>query len=288
MLQSSLLTNSRMDSVHTPKIGMGPGFPARRRETIDGHRQAVKRVLDVMRLNLTNPLDLTKLAKVASMSRYHFLRVFEEVTGVSPLRFLASLRIERAKKLLLETSLPVTTICFDVGYNSLGTFTRLFVEYVGVSPLSFRNLPVKLRQRSLVSLIAGHLERRRHASSLRTLSGSIRCPEEFTGVSFVGLFETAIPQRKPVDGTIVVRNGVFDLALPQASRSYWVLAAGLAEGYADSQFLILSGENLFVGSRQIYCTASGAVIPQLCDLTLRRPDDFDPPILTALPLLLGA
>src|ERR1700735_4494171 len=124
MLQSSLPPNLQMASVNSAKFGVRCGFPARRRETIDAHKQAVKRVLDAMRLNQSDPLDLTKLAKIALMSRYHFLRVFEEVTGVSPLRFLASLRIELAKRLLIETSLPITTICFDVGYNSIGSFTR--------------------------------------------------------------------------------------------------------------------------------------------------------------------
>jgi AraC-like DNA-binding protein len=276
-----------MDSVHAEKIGMRSGFPARRRETVDGHRQAVRKVLDMMRLNLANPFDLAELAKIASMSRYHFLRVFEEVTGVSPLRFLASLRMERAKNLLLETSQSVTSICFEVGYNSLGTFTRLFVEHVGVSPLSFRSLPAKLEQSSLMSLVSGYLERRRPSRSIQTLSGSIRYPEGPNCVSFVGLFETAIPQRKPVDGTIVMRNGVFNLALPQSSRSYWVLAAGFPADSGIPESLTLSRADLFVGSCQVYCTSKGYVIPHSCELTLRRPDDFDPPILTALPLLLG-
>ena len=270
------------------RIGMRAGFHARRLETIDTHRQAVKRVLDVMRLNKTDELDLTKLAKIASMSRFHFLRVFEDVTGVSPLRFLASLRIDRAKRLLIETSLPVTTICLDVGYSSLGTFTRLFTEYVGVAPLSFRRLPAKLGHQSLVSLIARYLAQRKPTCRDQILSGHIEAEKDFAGISFVGVFETAIPQRRPVDGTIVMRDRAFELALPIRSQSYWIMAAGFSAGSDAIHSLTLSSSDLFVASRQVFCTNYGKIVPNTCCLSLRRPDDFDPPILTALPILLGA
>jgi AraC family transcriptional regulator len=288
MLQSSVLLNSEIDSVHAAMSGVRSGFTARRRGTIEGHRVAVKRVLDLMRKDLSKPLDIAEMARVALISRYHFLRVFEAVTGVSPHRFLASLRIEQAKSLLIDTSLPVTTICFEVGYSSLGTFTRLFVEYVGISPLSFRRLSSKLAQQSLMSLIARYLKHRQPSRSNQTISGRVRGPEDFAGVSFVGLFETSIPQRRPLDGTIVIQKGVFELALPNRSQSYWIMAAGLPAGSDAFQSLILPRSELFVTSSQVFCTVSGAVIPHTCELTLRRPDEFDPPILTALPLLLGA
>jgi AraC-like DNA-binding protein len=287
MLQSTLLPNSRTDSALAARNGRASEFLVKRRETIEEHRQAVKRVLDVMRLSLTNPLDLAELAKVASMSRYHFLRVFETVTGVSPLRFLASLRIERAKRLLIETSLSVTTICFDVGYNSVGTFTRLFTEYVGVAPVSFRRLAANLGHRSLVSLIARYLAQSNTICRDHILSGCIEVEKDSVGISFVGVFETAIPQRRPVDGTVVMGSNTFELALPTRSQSYWIMAVGFSAGSDAIHSLTLSSPDLFVASRQVFCTNYGAILPSTCHLGLRRLDDFDPPILTALPILLG-
>ena len=58
-----------------------------------------------------NALDWNTLAEIACMSRYHFLRIFEGLTGVGPHRFLIALRIERsAKQLLLETAMEVSDV----------------------------------------------------------------------------------------------------------------------------------------------------------------------------------
>src|ERR1017187_6409826 len=121
-------------------------------ETLECHKRAIGTVIDVVRKDPSAQLDLSAMAAIASMSECHFLRVFKEVTSVSPVRFVAALRIERAKHLLLETSLPVTTICFEVGYNSQGTFTRLFTEYVGLSPSSFRRLKPTYSVNNLVNV----------------------------------------------------------------------------------------------------------------------------------------
>src|SRR5207237_652416 len=83
---------------------------------------------------------LAELADSACMSAFHFSRVFSAVTGISPARFLAALRMAAAKRLLLASERRITEICMDVGYNSLGTFTTLFNEFVGIAPTRFREL----------------------------------------------------------------------------------------------------------------------------------------------------
>src|SRR2546430_14800296 len=97
-----------------------------RPDTIESHRENVLEVIRTMRRDPCTTLDLSSMARIASMSRHHFLRVFEGVTQVSPGRFLAALRMEGAKRMLMETSLPVTSVCYEIGYSSLGTFTRQF------------------------------------------------------------------------------------------------------------------------------------------------------------------
>ena len=72
------------------------------------------------------------------------MRVFEEITGTTPHHFLACLRVQRAKELLLNSQSPITEICFDVGYASLGSFSATFSTLVGVSPQQFRQLPKRL------------------------------------------------------------------------------------------------------------------------------------------------
>src|ERR1019366_3452784 len=143
------------------------------------------------------PLDLEALAAAAYMSRYHFLRVFEDVTSISPARFLAALRMHQAKRLLLETTLAVTSICFEVGYNSLGTFARLFTDSVGVNPSSFRKLGEAGAGRSLEALTPDNLQG--PLRSGRTISGSVRGPADFHGVIFLGAFSSPIPHQRPVN-----------------------------------------------------------------------------------------
>src|SRR4051812_1237348 len=101
-------------------------------------RQGIVRALEAMRLRLADPMSLEYLAKTAAMSRFHFERVFHEVTGLPPFQFLSAMRLVRARQLVLNTDAPITAICFDVGYSSVGTFTRRFTASVGMSPRRLR------------------------------------------------------------------------------------------------------------------------------------------------------
>jgi hypothetical protein len=76
----------------------------------------------------------------ARLSPWHLLRAFRQTFGETPHNFLTRLRLERAQQLLTVTSRPVTEICFDVGFTSLGSFSSLFRRKVGLSPAEFRRL----------------------------------------------------------------------------------------------------------------------------------------------------
>ena len=81
---------------------------------------------------------IARLASVSGVSKAHFARCFKEAFGVPPHRYLLTRRIERAKTLLRDTDLPVTEIAFQTGWNSLGTFGRVFGDVTGESPSSLR------------------------------------------------------------------------------------------------------------------------------------------------------
>src|SRR5262249_4764130 len=84
------------------------------------------------------PLDVPALARIACASEAHFIRTFRATFGETPHRYLQRRRVERAMWLLRETDQSVTSICFDVGFTSLGTFSRTFREIVGQSPVAYR------------------------------------------------------------------------------------------------------------------------------------------------------
>jgi transcriptional regulator GlxA family with amidase domain len=95
-------------------------------------------VRDLMRDCLDEELTLADLSEEAELSAWHFLRAFRTAFGETPHEFLTRVRLERAKDLLTVSSRPVTEICFDVGFTSLGSFSTLFRRQVGLSPAEFR------------------------------------------------------------------------------------------------------------------------------------------------------
>ncbi|MFL5686613.1 MAG: helix-turn-helix transcriptional regulator [Chloroflexota bacterium] len=107
------------------------------REAEDLNRRLL-RARDSMDLAYSEPLDVRTVAAVAHVSPAHFIRCFRSVFGETPHRYLQRRRVERSMFLLRETDRSVTDICFDVGFTSLGTFSRMFREIVGETPSGYR------------------------------------------------------------------------------------------------------------------------------------------------------
>lgn len=84
------------------------------------------------------PLDLNEISKQACLSRYHFLRLFRDAFETTPHQYLIHRRIEKAKELLGYRQLSVTDVCFEVGFQSLGSFSVLFRKCVGDAPADYR------------------------------------------------------------------------------------------------------------------------------------------------------
>jgi AraC-like DNA-binding protein len=105
---------------------------------IEDRNRRMLRARDMMDCAFAQPLDVPALARVAHISPAHFSRQFRATFGETPHRYLQRRRVERAMELLRETDRPVTEICLDVGFNSLGTFTRTFREIVGEPPSAYR------------------------------------------------------------------------------------------------------------------------------------------------------
>ena len=84
------------------------------------------------------PLNLDEISKQACLSRYHFLRLFREAFATTPHQYLIHRRIEKAKELLRSRRLSVTDVCFEVGFQSLGSFSSLFRRCVGDAPVNYR------------------------------------------------------------------------------------------------------------------------------------------------------
>jgi transcriptional regulator GlxA family with amidase domain len=79
-----------------------------------------------------------RLANVSGVSEAHFARSFKKAFGVPPHRYLLTRRIERAKALLRDTDEAIIEIALQTGWNSLGTFGRVFRDVTGESPSELR------------------------------------------------------------------------------------------------------------------------------------------------------
>jgi AraC family transcriptional regulator len=83
-------------------------------------------------------LSLTELANEAAMSRYHFLRTFRDVVGLTPHQFILRTRLHNAAIALRRSTRPVLDIALEAGFADLSTFNRRFRATMGATPTSYR------------------------------------------------------------------------------------------------------------------------------------------------------
>jgi AraC family transcriptional regulator len=97
-----------------------------------------KRVAAYIEKRVADDIRLATLAELARLSPYHFSRSFKHSFGMPPHRYHASRRIERAKQLLANRELSVTSIALDVGFSDTSTFTAAFHRLTGQTPSRYR------------------------------------------------------------------------------------------------------------------------------------------------------
>src|SRR5467141_148859 len=105
---------------------------------VEDSNRRLLRARDAMDRTYARPLDVRTLARIAHVSEAHFIRTFRATFGETPHRYLQRRRVERSMFLLRATDRSITDICFDVGFTSLGTFSRTFHEIIGETPSSYR------------------------------------------------------------------------------------------------------------------------------------------------------
>jgi len=96
------------------------------------------RARDFLAAGYTGCLRLEDAARQACLSPFHFQRLFSRVFGESPHDFVARLRMENALRLLEDGEMPVTDVCMEIGYVSLGSFSARFAARMGQSPSRYR------------------------------------------------------------------------------------------------------------------------------------------------------
>lgn len=243
-----------------------------RPDTLVAHRVAIERAVVAMHERLEENLTLKEMASRAFVSPYHFNRIFRQLVGIPPGQFLGALRLQEAKRLLVTTDLSVTDICFQVGYSSLGTFTRRFTSLVGFCPRHFR----ALAKRPSVPWNEISIGPRPIAQEA-ALSGQIQTVDGFWGIAFVGLFDSPIPQGAPAACALAVVPGPF--SLPNCpDGDFHLLAVGLSPAGSHLEQILFEGMPRGTHDHRALRIRGGRA-DQPINVVLRQPDFVDPPIL---------
>lgn len=246
--------------------------------------RAVEQVIEDIHENYGEELCIDDLARTAMYSKFHFTRIFQRVTGLTPGRFLSAVRLQKAKQLLTSTSHTVTDISHMVGYTSVGTFSSRFAYSVGVPPRTYRRLGGLRPWRSFTNRRTAGAPRI-NAPTRSTVRGTISFAETVcAGPLFVGLFPTRIPQGEPVRCTIVESTGQY--LLDDVPPGTWHAMACCPQGRTD-----VPGADLRAaddGCRGMAVGYHGPItvhpgVARIADLELRPMCPIDPPVLLALP-----
>ena len=249
--------------------------------TLAGHMQAVERTIQVMHSHMHEALNLEDLASVAYLSPSRFKHVFRHLIGIPPGEFLSALRLQAARRLLLTTPLSVTDICFEVGYNSMGSFTSRFTHLVGLSPRLLRQRarafepPAQEPARSPVTF-SDDVER-------RPLVGQISGPATFQGTIYVGLFAGPVPQGRPMRCTKIHSPGWY--LLHDVPDGTYHLRAAAFPAAADLHSSLLPGEKLLLGNNASPLVIRQGRVSGDTNLVLHAPRLTDPPLVMGLPLV---
>lgn len=253
------------------------GSPVIRDATLRSHCESVQRVIAAMQNQLDRPMTLQELARIGFASPWHFNRTFRQITGVPPLQFFYALRLDAAKRMLTDTQKKVIDICYEVGYQSVGTFTRRFADVLGHSPMQFRKL-TRGRNRPTIYPQPKPQERRRIRVGV-SLSGVVTSPADFHGLVAIGLFTTRVPQGKPVACTLIKDGGPYQIEkLPEGD--FYLFAVGLKDT-PDTSVYFDYRSAMRAGGQPIHVSHNS--FQGVTALDLRPPSAFDPPLLLTLP-----
>lgn len=99
---------------------------------------SIEAVLGYIKEHIEEPISIDTLTDIASMSKAAFFRTFKETLDISPIDYINRERVEVAKNRLVDISKSVTDICYELGYNHMTYFIRVFKKYEGITPKQFQ------------------------------------------------------------------------------------------------------------------------------------------------------
>ena len=261
---------------------MSPG-PSRSVTAVDGAQTGqpldeaaadlALRASHYLRTRFRDRVTIEDLSAYLAYSPSHLTRVFTAAVGTSPMDYLAAWRLHEAKHLLVTHRLGVAETCHEVGYTSVGTFSRRFLRDVGTPPGALRRIADRIAERTLPAV-----------SLLVPAAGRIRVrpqvPEEMRRAlgpapyQWVGTFPRPVPSGLPATGTL--RRHIDEVELPVVPGAPWILATILPDG--ASVYEHLAPASPLVARLRV----PAEPVPGPVTLPVRAALPWDPAVLVAL------
>ena len=101
-------------------------------------KELIQAAVNFINNNYERDISLTDISKYVFLSTSYFTRAFKEEMGVSPINYLLTVRVERAKELLRETDAKISDIALSVGFSNQQRFNDIFKKYTKKTPLQYR------------------------------------------------------------------------------------------------------------------------------------------------------
>ena len=226
-----------------------------------------------LRTRFRERVTIGDLSEHLAYSPSHLTRVFTSVVGTSPMDYLSAWRLHEAKHLLITHRLGVAETCYEVGYTSVGTFSRRFLRDVGTPPGALRRIADRVAERTqpAVSLLVPAVGRIRIRLDIPDKMRRTLGPAPY---QWVGTFPRPVPSGLPMSGTL--RRHIDEVELPVVPGAPWILATIFPDG-ADVHEQLAPTSPLVARLR-----VSEEPVPGPVTLPVRAALPWDPAVLVAL------
>jgi AraC family transcriptional regulator len=240
---------------------------------------AVARAVESMKAGLDRRLSLGDLARAARFSPYHFHRIFQDETAVTPGCFLAALRMAEARRLLVHSSMAVRDVSTCVGYASLGAFTVQFGRLVGLPPARFRRCLRALRDERVEALLSAvPAVPPRQRGPVLVVSGAL---DGSRAVLVGGLCPGGCLPQRPASWAVAVAGARLPLPAAPDPGEYAVVSLVVpASARVVDAFVDGAPGSYLVGAARMRLPGDGGAVP----VAVRRLGPTDPPMLAVAPL----
>jgi AraC family transcriptional regulator len=96
--------------------------------------------------HITSEIFIDDIAKIAKLSKFHFCRIFKKIIGMSPMKFVIFMRIQKSKELLRMNDITISKVSAEVGFNDISNFNRYFKQFTNVTPSAYKRMVRKIDQ----------------------------------------------------------------------------------------------------------------------------------------------